>query len=1114
MNQDQLWTAVQSLLDAWTQEEFDEVVSRQPELLGEEAASAIHYQVLKAYERGDADTTQALERLEMLLESAAQRIGLKASGLLDIEPVTPETSVPWARLTREYLARRELPSLDAAISEAQQSRENDVVELLRYFRDQHHEQVAALSGNLLNAVYSAGRYEEALTVMIISLDSSAELARRFRQYPFEQQMEALSIGLHACQQIVVYARALGDDACQAYYLVGEGLGYAEARYLTDAAGAYEDALKLYRALAERQPQVYTMHVATTLNNLGNVRARLFELDEADATLEEALAKYRVLAEQQPELYEPDVAGTLINVGAVRAQLRKFGEAEAAYEESLKISQALAERQPEVYVPHLAKTLMNLGNVLVSLQKSSEADAAYEKALTKYRILAEKQPGVYRPELAGALSNLGNVRRELRKLNEAEAALKEALTIHRSLAEKQPEVCAPDLAATLSNLGRVQNLLLNPHEARATFEEALAVNRSLAQQQPEVYAPDIVRSLLNLGGELIVLSELTEARALLEEALEIVRGRDLLMERCKVLSLLAELAIMAKRWDEGTALLQEAVAQIERLRTVEHNLSRRGQVLREYVTVYEQLLICLLKQGEKEKALVVAEQGKSRSINDLLAARELRPKDEQLAQERDELLVKVRALEDLESFAVMQSQNTNLTSEQEEAHRQQLASLRSERVRATEELEKLGRKIQQAEPDFLPYAPTLSLDEIKQVAQSAVATLLLFRVTDYGSFIFLVFPDGETDVVEVPTFDVEVLSEMLVKFEDGEPVSGWSWLYYREETDAWMEFMEAMLNRLYSELIEPIHQRLREKRRHMNGSQRLVMVPNRGLAILPLHACSWKEEGEIKYLLDEYVCAYAPSLFILKRSLSRRRELEPRDKLFGLANPNYDDPELRLSFTEWECAEIERLFGHQRCSIRWREQATKESLFAGAPQHQLLHFSCHGKYELGAPFQSSLLLADATLELGEIMGRMDLRHTWLTVLSACETSLGDYREIADEQYGLPLCFLVAGTPTVWGTLWSVNDFSTALLMKMAYQNLKDGMSKPEALRTAQIALCRMTAAEISEALEEKQTAAGRPREEWVELEEVSRQYKWKKMVNPDEKPLAHPCHWAGMQCVGV
>jgi tetratricopeptide (TPR) repeat protein len=613
--------------------------------------------------------------------------------MLDIEPLTPETSVPWARLTREYLARREIPLLHAAISEAQQSGEMDVVALLQYFRNQDHQQVEALSITLVSAFYSAGRKEEALTVGIISFDSSAEIARQFTQYPFEEQMEALSSGLYTCRQVMAFARALGDYACQAYYLVGQGLGYAGARFLIEAEKAYEEALEIYRALAEQQPEIYTLYVARILNNLGNVWTRLNRLDKADTTLEEALAKYRALAEKEPE----------------------------------------------------------------------------------------------------------------------------------------------------------------------------------------VYASDVVRSLITLGGVLFMLSELAEARAAYEEALKITRERDLVVERSKVLPLLTELAILENRWNEGEQLSQEAIAQVERLRTEEQNLSRRGQVLREHVTVYEQLLVCLLKQGEKERAFVVTEQGKSRSINDLLAARELRPKDERLAQERDELLVKVRALEDLESFLGMQSQDTNLTGEQEKALRHRLESLRHERVRSTEELEKLGRKIQQAEPDFLPYAPTLSFDEIKEVAHSATATLLLFRVTDYGSFIFLAFPDGETDVVEVSAFNAGTLSEMLVKLENDKPVSGWSWLYYRRQTDQWMEFMEAMLNRLYSELIKPVHQRLREKRRHMNGSKRLVIVPNRGLAILPLHACSWKENGEIKYLLDEYVCAYAPSLYILKRSLSRKRELEPQDR---------------------------------------------------------------------------------------------------------------------------------------------------------------------------------------------------------------------------------------------
>ncbi|HEX9972585.1 MAG TPA: CHAT domain-containing protein, partial [bacterium] len=48
------------------------------------------------------------------------------------------------------------------------------------------------------------------------------------------------------------------------------------------------------------------------------------------------------------------------------------------------------------------------------------------------------------------------------------------------------------------------------------------------------------------------------------------------------------------------------------------------------------------------------------------------------------------------------------------------------------------------------------------------------------------------------------------------------------------------------------------------------------------------------------------------------------------------------------------------------------------------------------------------------------------------------------------FMYAGTPSVVVSLWSVDE-STAELMKLFYQNLKDGMTKVEALRQAKLKL---------------------------------------------------------------
>ena len=43
------------------------------------------------------------------------------------------------------------------------------------------------------------------------------------------------------------------------------------------------------------------------------------------------------------------------------------------------------------------------------------------------------------------------------------------------------------------------------------------------------------------------------------------------------------------------------------------------------------------------------------------------------------------------------------------------------------------------------------------------------------------------------------------------------------------------------------------------------------------------------------------------------------------------------------------------------------------------------------------------------------------------------------------------PSILATLWSVDDRSTSILMKHFYENGEQGMSKPEALKQAQITL---------------------------------------------------------------
>ncbi|MCX5814314.1 MAG: CHAT domain-containing protein, partial [Proteobacteria bacterium] len=82
--------------------------------------------------------------------------------------------------------------------------------------------------------------------------------------------------------------------------------------------------------------------------------------------------------------------------------------------------------------------------------------------------------------------------------------------------------------------------------------------------------------------------------------------------------------------------------------------------------------------------------------------------------------------------------------------------------------------------------------------------------------------------------------------------------------------------------------------------------------------------------------------------------------------------------------------------------------------------------------------------------MNLANANLVTLSACETALAKVTG-GDDLVGLSRGFIYAGTPSLLATLWEVDDQSTSIIMESFYKNWLKGMSKPEALRQAQIAL---------------------------------------------------------------
>jgi CHAT domain-containing protein len=142
----------------------------------------------------------------------------------------------------------------------------------------------------------------------------------------------------------------------------------------------------------------------------------------------------------------------------------------------------------------------------------------------------------------------------------------------------------------------------------------------------------------------------------------------------------------------------------------------------------------------------------------------------------------------------------------------------------------------------------------------------------------------------------------------------------------------------------------------------------------------------------------------------------------------------------------------------RAAATSEDL----GQYRILHFATHGFLNSLNPELSGLVLSlvdeQGKLQNGYLLApeiyNLKLPATELVVLSACQTGLG--REVRGEGIvGLTRGFMYAGAPRVVVSLWSVNDRSTADLMKSFYEAmLAKGQRPSAALRSAQLSLMKL------------------------------------------------------------
>jgi tetratricopeptide (TPR) repeat protein len=334
--------------------------------------------------------------------------------------------------------------------------------------------------------------------------------------------------LTATQEAVKIYRQLAQQNPQAFLpdlaatLNNLGRALSALGWREEALAATQGAADLYRDLARANPQAFLPYLATSLNNLGSDLSALGRREEALKATQESVDIRRKLAEQNPQAFLPDLATSLNNLGLMLSALGRREEALAATQEAADLYRDLARANPQAFLPDLARSLNNLGRALSALGRREEALAATQEAADIYRDLARANPQAFLPYLAASLNNLGLMLSALGRREEALAATQEAADLYRGLAQANPQAFLPDLAMSLNNLGMMLSALGRREEALTCTQEAADLYRDLARANPPAFRPDLATSLNNLGGMLSALGRREEALTATQEAVDIYR----------------------------------------------------------------------------------------------------------------------------------------------------------------------------------------------------------------------------------------------------------------------------------------------------------------------------------------------------------------------------------------------------------------------------------------------------------------------------------------------------------------------------------------------------------------------------------------------------------------
>jgi tetratricopeptide (TPR) repeat protein len=357
-------------------------------------------------------------------------------------------------------------------------------------------------------------FPEALAAYRESWEQSSDTEYGIKYAHFAAKLNHHAEAIRAYEALLLTYK---DPSDRAYTLNNLGILYLGTQRMKEAEQAYDEALAIYRKLAETNSDAFMPDVAITLNNIANLYSDTQRMKEAEQVYAEVLTIRRKLAEANPDKYLPYVANALNNLANLYRDTQRMKEAVNIYDEALDLYHKLARANPDAYLPDVAMTLNNLAILTAPTTGMDDAEKAYDEALDLRRKLARANPDAYLPNVATTLNNLGVLYRANNRMDDAEKAYDEALDLYRKLANANPDAYLPDVATTLNNLAILYSVNNRMDDAEKAYDEALDLYRKLARANPDAYLPDVAMTLNNLANFYLSADRIQEAEKHATEA---------------------------------------------------------------------------------------------------------------------------------------------------------------------------------------------------------------------------------------------------------------------------------------------------------------------------------------------------------------------------------------------------------------------------------------------------------------------------------------------------------------------------------------------------------------------------------------------------------------------